>query len=264
MFEAIDEVDIPFDSREIDANGNIIVYPEASGSKKKKKGKKASEETLTPLQAQAKAAKEERLRAQESGEAMAICVCDFVTVVWSNARKCITLSWNSGPLADMVADSIVSMAMLAHSSAAGLRIATGSSATSLAEESSRGEKSTSTPRKAKSRTRSDSDSKLGSFGTPTKLGRRMSFETNSALTGDNEELRIIHRLLISHFGDNAVRFDQSSQVLTVHVDGAQAEINDTTKAVTGDENLTNIIKPMLRRVQSALFPNPNPNQLIAV
>ena len=45
-----------------------------------------------------------------------------------------------------------------------------------------------------------------------------------------------------------------SAVITVCLDGKRAEIDDGSKAVTGDAALCEVIKTALRRVQSALFP----------
>eukprot|EP00501_MAST-03F_sp_TOSAG23-6_P000501 GSMAST32.ASY1.ANO1.515.1 assembled CDS len=63
-------------------------------------------------------ASEERQRGQIDGDIQSYRVCDTVTVTWYGKLRRITLEWNSGPVADMVADSIVSMAMLAQSSVA--------------------------------------------------------------------------------------------------------------------------------------------------
>lgn len=257
MFEAIDEVKTPLNPREFDTAGNIIpldpLDEKSSDDSKKKnvKGKKKSNtsksdaenatKTTTAAFKAAKAASEERQRGQIDGDIQSYRVCDTVTVTWYGKLRRITLEWNSGPVADMVADSIVSMAMLAQSSVAGLRMAT--------EMNVKSQVAPSTDKKTSGKKRVSSLS-----SDSPKLKNNTSVGSEASTAGDDDEFNMIKNLLRSQFGREAVEVNSKTRLIVVNVDGRRAEIDERNKAVTGDPELSTTIKSVLRRVQSAMYP----------
>ena len=70
---------------------------------------------------------------------------------------------------------------------------------------------------------------------------------------EKDEIKIVHSLLVSLFGD--VSLDEKQQVLTVNVDGIVATVDHAKKGIEcKDENLKERIKVALRRIQTALYP----------
>jgi cleavage and polyadenylation specificity factor subunit 3 len=70
---------------------------------------------------------------------------------------------------------------------------------------------------------------------------------------EKDEIKIVHSLLVSLFGD--VSLDEKQQVLTVNVDGVVATVDHAKKGIEcKDENLKERIKVALRRIQTALYP----------
>ncbi|XP_024376319.1 cleavage and polyadenylation specificity factor subunit 3-I isoform X2 [Physcomitrium patens] len=70
---------------------------------------------------------------------------------------------------------------------------------------------------------------------------------------EKEEIKIVHSLLVSLFGD--VTLDEEHQSLTVNVDGIEATIDHVKRGIEcKDENLKDRIKVALRRIQTALYP----------
>lgn len=70
---------------------------------------------------------------------------------------------------------------------------------------------------------------------------------------ERDEIKIVHSLLVSLFGD--VALDEKAQTLTVNVDGTVAIVDHAQKGVEcRDEKLKERIKVALRRIQTALYP----------
>ncbi|KAG0574399.1 hypothetical protein KC19_VG259800 [Ceratodon purpureus] len=70
---------------------------------------------------------------------------------------------------------------------------------------------------------------------------------------EKDEIRIVHSLLVSLFGD--VTLDEEIQTLTVNVDETVAIVDHAKKGIEcKDENLKERIKVALRRIQTALYP----------
>ncbi|CAM6129604.1 unnamed protein product [Calypogeia fissa] len=70
---------------------------------------------------------------------------------------------------------------------------------------------------------------------------------------EKDEIRIVHNLLLSLFGN--VKLDEKQQKLTVTVDGAVATVDHANKGIDcTDESLKERIKVALRRIQTALYP----------
>lgn len=70
---------------------------------------------------------------------------------------------------------------------------------------------------------------------------------------EKDEIKIVHSLLVSLFGD--VALDEKQQTLTVNVDGTVATVDHAKKGIEcKDDNLKERIKVALRRIQTALYP----------
>jgi cleavage and polyadenylation specificity factor subunit 3 len=70
---------------------------------------------------------------------------------------------------------------------------------------------------------------------------------------EKNEIKIVHSLLVSLFGD--VKLDEKLQILTITVDGIVATVDHANKGIEcKDENLNDRIRVALRQIQTALYP----------
>ncbi|KAJ7513324.1 hypothetical protein O6H91_24G000800 [Diphasiastrum complanatum] len=70
---------------------------------------------------------------------------------------------------------------------------------------------------------------------------------------ESDEMKIVHSLLVSLFGD--VILEEKQQILTLTVDGVTATVDHANKGIEcKDESLKERIKLALRRIQTALYP----------